>query len=305
MLAFSYLLSPTVKLEIEKIERTRRDILLELISPRIERRIRFEIQVKVIAACLFISGKSASSREIVNILKGIRTESSITQDVISVRNAFDYIRENWLLEQQPITESGFNKLIKILSGKEKINVDRINQILAFINTGNEHPIVQSALCFVLLLGEIKEEKNSIKLASIVSILFAYDHGYDFRGLLNLQEYFISDLTNLVEKAQSALKRNNLSDFIEYYVQVFSVECENAYKRASSAKQNPNHTLNLTQREQKILALFEIPDVKITNRDIQKEYKVSQITASRDLASLATLGLILRRGKGRSIYYVKS
>ncbi len=276
-----------------------------LVSPRIERRIRFENLVKVILTSLFLSGKSSNTREVVNILKGVRTDSPITDEVIAIRNAYDHIRENWLLEQQPVTSAGFAKLIKILSGKEKFDSNRLNQILAFINTGNEHPIIQSALSFVLLLGQIKDEKNSIKLASNVSILFAYDHGYDFRGLLNLQEYFVSDLTNLIEKARDALKRNNLSDFIEYYVQVFSMESENAYKRLTAAKQDSNHALNLTQREQKILSLFEIPDVKVTNRDIQREYKVSQITASRDLASLATLGLILRRGKGRSVYYVKA
>jgi len=34
------------------------------------------------------------------------------------------------------------------------------------------------------------------------------------------------------------------------------------------------------------------------------FKVSQITASRDLSKLGALGLLFIHGKGRSVYYTK-
>ncbi len=43
---------------------------------------------------------------------------------------------------------------------------------------------------------------------------------------------------------------------------------------------------------------------ITNKKVQKLFKVSQITASRDLAKLASVGLLFTHGKGRSVYYTK-
>jgi len=304
MLSFSYILSPTVKLELEKIELTRRDILLQIVSPRIERRLKFENLVKVIVSTLYLSGKSSSTREVVNILKGHKVSSPITNDVLAIRNTIDYMRENWLAEKEEVTSQDLAKILRIASPKDRMDNARMEQIVSFIHAGREHPIVSCALTFILILGELKDDKVGIKISSNVSILFAYDHGFDFRGLLNLPELFVSDLANLSEKTRTGLKSGNLSDFIEYYVQVFSIGAEQAYNRLAGANREHVKTLDLTQREQKILTLFEIPDAKVMNRDIQREFKVSQITASRDLASLATLGLILRRGKGRSVYYTK-
>ncbi|MCX6732604.1 MAG: hypothetical protein NTV98_03635 [Candidatus Roizmanbacteria bacterium] len=51
-------------------------------------------------------------------------------------------------------------------------------------------------------------------------------------------------------------------------------------------------------------LFSTPGAKVSNRMVQKKFKVSQITASRDLAKLADSGLIFAIGKGRSTYYTK-
>jgi Fic family protein len=54
-----------------------------------------------------------------------------------------------------------------------------------------------------------------------------------------------------------------------------------------------------------MAIVDRPGTRITNKMVQKHFKVSQITASRELAKLATLGLIISIGKGRSIYYTKA
>ncbi len=61
---------------------------------------------------------------------------------------------------------------------------------------------------------------------------------------------------------------------------------------------------LNDRQTSILNMLDLPQGSITNRKIQKAYKVSQITASRDLAKLTTLGFLFSHGKGRSVYYTK-
>jgi len=67
---------------------------------------------------------------------------------------------------------------------------------------------------------------------------------------------------------------------------------------------PSSFWKLNGRQQSILSVLENPGEKITNKDVQKKFGVSQITASRDLSHLTTLGLLLAHGKGRSVYYTK-
>jgi len=61
---------------------------------------------------------------------------------------------------------------------------------------------------------------------------------------------------------------------------------------------------LNDRQNKILERLENPNLKITNKDVQKMFGVSQITASRDLSKMANLGILLPHGKGRSVFYTK-
>ena len=68
---------------------------------------------------------------------------------------------------------------------------------------------------------------------------------------------------------------------------------------------PTTLKRLTIRQKEILYLLEKPETPITNKQIQQVFKVSQITASRDLARLSIVGLLLPHGKGRATYYTKS
>ena len=61
---------------------------------------------------------------------------------------------------------------------------------------------------------------------------------------------------------------------------------------------------ITTRQKEIMMYLENPTASVTNKTVQKLFNISQITASRDLARLANLGLLLAHGKGRSVYYTK-
>ena len=50
--------------------------------------------------------------------------------------------------------------------------------------------------------------------------------------------------------------------------------------------------DLNERQKVILGILDQPGVSITNKTVQKRFKISQITASRDLSKLAILGLLL-------------
>lgn len=66
----------------------------------------------------------------------------------------------------------------------------------------------------------------------------------------------------------------------------------------------NSLWKLNDRQKKILDIMENPELKITNKIVQKQFGISQITASRDLAKMVNLGVLLPHGKGRSVFYTK-
>lgn len=306
MLTFSYTLFPTLKKEIENIDVTRNKILIELVPPSIEIRAKFENTARIIRSSLFLEGKHIEEREIVAILEGKKVKNEVGASVKSTYEALSFIRRSWLLSGKQVTTEAVNELIKIQKPDLKIERKQISDIVDFITVNPEHPIVQAGLAFILTTQLLPQLNQRIKLSINVSRMFLYNSGYDMRDMVNLEEYFALDLSNLEKIIKRSVDEKNISAFLEYFVQTLSLESEKVLDKIRNRKQdlNPSQLSILSERQKKILSLFDIPEIKVTNRIVQKEFNISQITASRDLARLATLGLIFTNGKGRSVFYTK-
>ncbi len=307
MKSFSYLLSPVVKKELETIEINRAKQLIEIVPPKKDIRIRYDSLIDIISCSLRLSGKSALNREIISVLRD-KKATRLSGDIVAIKKAHDYLRYFLFLTEEKIESPRILQLLKTIQGDKKIDKQKVEAISEFINTNPEHPIVQAALAFILISQDLPQDNDNIKLSTIVSKGFLYNHGYDFRGMLNLEEFFISDLMNLGKKIKDAHDSGNLSSFIEYYIQALSIQSEKTIRLLRTKKteeKTPDIFFKLSERQMRILPLFDIPNAKITNRNVQKEFGVSQITASRDLAKLSSLGLIYQKGRGRSVYYVKA
>ena len=306
MKSFSFILSTTVSQELNNLDLVRKRVLVEQMSSGKETEIRFDNLTRIIASSLMLSGKSAGVNEISATILN-KKNTTLSADIIAIKNAFDYLRHFCLLKEGPIDVSTITAIIKTLKPQKKIDFENLKTVVEFVNVNPENSVVQAGIFFGLLYDVLPEDNNSIKIASIVSEAFTYKHGYDFRGMINLQEFFFSDLLNLKKKLKTAQDSGNLSQVIEYYVQAYSIQAEKAYQILSKRLlQNklPDAISKLSERQTKILALFDTPNAKITNKSVQKEFGVSQITASRDLSKLALVGLVFQMGRGRSVYYVK-
>lgn len=302
MANISYVLSPTVKSELENIEKKRREILLVLMPPKSEIRIRFENETKVISSTLFISGKSISAREVGQILLG--KSRNMPTDVIALKNAHDNLKANWLLSDTRIDYEKIKSLSRLLS-KHDFNLKRqeVDSTLQFIELG-EHPIIQVALSFVLFYNLLPKNNDRVLISLNISKGFAYMHGFDFRGMINFEEYMAGDLIGFEKLINKSLASESLSEFIDYFIRTFALAAEKSLKNIIENITPPAYVPLLSKRQEKILLMFEVPDARITNREVKKEFGISQITASRDLSLLYSLGLIFKKGKGRSVYYVK-
>ncbi|CAN5351762.1 hypothetical protein BH10PAT1_BH10PAT1_1160 [soil metagenome] len=231
------------------------------------------------------------------------------------RNVFNFIKEEWYVSAKPITfevikdlyEITTNKKLTKASGFTDYSEKRINVFLTYIQQSNDNPIIQAAIAQAEIL-EIKPFIDvSGKIARFMSYVMLYKYGLDFRGMLNLNEFYETDNKTYRKMVEGVQKNSNLTVWLEYFSYGIMVSLEkvlNNIKKIQEEKTD-NNKFRLNSRQLKILEEFDKPNAKMTNRIVQKLYKVSQITASRDLSKLAETGLLFSHGKGRAVFYVKA
>ena len=308
MMNFSYTVTPTLKQEIENTEITRRKILLELLSPSQKLQLRYNTEIERIMASLRLCGVHLKKSQVLEYMSGANKEKDdARKHIAEYKNSYDYIKFNWLLEDKNVEVRDIQKLFSAFKNTPDFNEHELKTVLDFIQINPEHPIIQSALA-VMLFSELVPASNC-QTAQIVmvALLFLYKFGFDFRGFLNLEEFIADDITRFKELLKKGKQEKNISEFLEYFTQIVSLSSEKAYQTIS--KRNiehlqPDSYFKLSDRQKEILTILERPGAKITNKKVQKLFNVSQITASRDLSGLATLGLVFSAGKGRSVYYTR-
>jgi Fic family protein len=240
--------------------------------------------------------------------------SSEKREVVNYKKALDYIKQDWLVSSRSVSLSTVRKLYDIAckptlgtSSRISANQKKLQPFIDYLDAGKDNPIIQAGIAQIsTILADAYGEGNG-SVARLVPYLYLYKHGYDFRGLLVIDEYLRKDLVSLKQAIESVARNKHLTLWLEYFTTGVLVQLQNAYKTAASSKFQtdlPAAFWKLNDRQMDILNSLEQPGAKITNKKVQDKYKVSQITASRDLSKLTKLGLLFSHGKGRSAHYTK-
>lgn len=309
MIDFSFTITPTLKKEIEEINETRNKILVELLSRSQELELRWEANLDRITYSTRLTPKKLTRAETLDIVSPFKAnETKLSKfEVKAYMNAYEWIDQKWFMNSDKVREDDIKKLFSFFPNKINTRDMQIKQILDFIQINPEHPIVQSALIFALMYEALPKNTDNIKLSLIVSYIFIYKYGYDLRGMINLEEFFSGDIDHFKNLLDEGVNNRNLSAFLEYFTQGVSISAEHGLRKIVSRESRhdlPASFYELSDRQREILMMFEKPGAKVSNKTIQKAFGVSQITASRDLAKLYSLGLIFSAGKGRSVYYTR-
>jgi Fic family protein len=299
---FSYNLSEQLKNNLRKIELLRQKILLTPLSLKIELRLKWEFMVnRVYWAIIFSKDKSLNKTKVTKLLAHQEKEKmNEDEEIVKYKNALDYIRENWLVSEKAITSKDVLVLHGLASfGRFRSSEREIKQLLDYLQKSPEHPVVQAAVSYIQILNITSFTLGSTQLAYLLAYLFMYKSGYDFRGLLVLEECWHKDL--IIYSA-------NLTPLLEEFSKLLANQLEKTASFDVGSQNKPGALSSdfweLSDRQKAILTYLEQPDLTITNKKVQKLFKISQITASRDLAKLASLGLLFSHGKGRSVFYTK-
>lgn len=260
---------------------------------------------------IFSKEKSINKTKVIKLInrqeKGkIRKED---QEILKYKKALDYIRENWLVSKKLVTVKNVLILHELACyGRFRSSQEVLKQLLDYLQKSPEHPVVQAAVAYIQIINISPFTLGNTQVASLLSYLFMYKAGYDFRGLVVLEECWHPDLVD---------SRGNLTPLLENLSKLLADQLEKTANMNLEIQPEQGAVLypaeiggfstsfwELNDRQKEILTYLEQPDLTITNKKVQNLFKVSQITASRDLTRLVALGLLFAHGAGRSVYYTK-
>jgi len=311
MITISYNRSIILLDSLKKIEQLKKIILLTSISPKVELRLRWETTLNRLYHSLSLANIQLPKRKIVKLLtaKSKRSPSKEEKKVLSLKKAHDYIYQNWQVTRSPISTNAVLTINEIIcQGKfQPQKRNELQKILNFLTAGPENPIIQAAIIQAEIVNNTTFTSCNELTSILAAQLFHAKYGYNFRNMLVLEEYWSQDKTNYEKTLEVINQKGNLTTYLEYFTQALAVQLEKTVKKMKSQRFEiavPTEFWRLNDRQKEISSLLQEPNSTITNRKVQKIFKISQITASRDLAKLTSLGLLLSHGKGRSIYYTR-
>jgi len=311
MLNISYNISPRLQQYLSKIEDLRKQILLTPIPRALELRLRWEATFNRTHYSLKLAGNFMKRKDMLKLLSEAthRKTNNDQKAVLRYKESLDYISQNWQGSQNAVDAAAIINLHKIIgNGKLRVPQAGLQYLLDYLQTRAENPIIQAAIISIEMEKmQLFTEHNSL-IAHLAADLFLHKYGYDFKGFLAYEAAWMDQEKTFKENHERALNAVSLTLWLEYFAQSILGQLETI---AQSIKKPKFTTVDLrksfwqlNERQRSILSYLDQPQETIANRQLQKRYKISQITASRDLAKLTNLGCLFSHGKGRSVYYTK-
>jgi hypothetical protein len=310
MKAFSYTKTPYLLDQIEKTEDLRKTLLLTPLSLKDSSYFRWRALVDRIHYSFLLKGTVRDKKAIEELLHphSLTHTTSIQKEMIRFKKTIDYTYYNWLVTNNPISLQSLQEVYSQLYG-EKLRIDdsELHYNLRYIQTNPDNPLIQAGLAYVIFLSHGQIVKEAPLLSYVVPLMFLYKAGYDYRQFLVLEEYFAAHSDRFHMLIAQSVRDSNVTGWLEFIVEATEYQLNKILKYVSSKDFNMESSqaiLDLNERQKAILASLDEPGSKISNKIIQKNYRISPITAARDLAKLSNLGFLFPIGRGRSTYYTK-
>jgi hypothetical protein len=311
MLNLSYTKSVSLTEQLHRIDELRKELLLLPLSPVDELGFQWEAQLNLIHYLLGFGGILVEKDQIKSYLSpmGNRNPHPHQMLIESYKRAYDYLYHHWLVSPKPVTTEALVDFYRETYGTvpQLTGDNSLNTSLRYIQVNPEHPVIQAALAQILILTLSPFGEYNEQFAQLVLLLFLYKYGYDMRRLPVYVSFFYRDIVTYKDMVIQTSRLQNVTAWLEYVSRAVIDELQKTVTRLKSPREQAGReadSFNLNERQHAIIALFNQPGIRVSNKMVQRKFKVSQITASRDLAKLTKLGVVFPIGKGRSTYYTK-
>lgn len=316
MLNLSYTLTPKLRVNIDQIDRVRQKILLLPLSREKEFRLKWSSKISRAHSSLSMSGNPLKRVEIAKLVSGFHEGDSLNKAEEEVLNQFkvqEYIDQYWYTTNKTLTPKHIYKLYSIATGLKKTAKPAkkykpfIDQFLGYIEKGDEHPAIKAGIAQIQLRLLSPFANHNGRITRLLSQLYLTKYNYDMRGFLSLDDYWKKHINRYKQETDVAVLDKSITGWLEFYTEAVLESGLKALEKAHTdrkVKGVERKFWKLTKRQKEILSILDNPDIHLTNRDVVEHFRVSQVTASRELSKMHTKGFIFRRGHGRSVYYTK-
>ena len=318
MKTISYTISRILAENLSAIDILRTKLLTIPLNPRIEYLFRWNATIESIYGSFVLANIPISRAEIERTLSKPRLAKTPTSTAVDAyANSTRWIAQHWVGNPQTVTSGDIEVLATLTlsqphrtheaySAQEK----EIITFCTYLTTQHDHPVISAALSHAYFLYAPIGALDQGKIARLISSLYLAQSGYDIRGMNHPESIWAHDPKAYKFALDETLHLGQLTPWLEYVsasIKESYLHLITAFERTARGLQSPEEQTiaTLSNRHLEILELASIPNAKLTNRTVQTHFHISAITASRDLARLATIGQLYTHGKGRSVYYTRS
>lgn len=147
-----------------------------------------------------------------------------------------------------------------------------------------------------------------RTARIMATMVLYKRGFDLKRFFALDDYYDHDRNSYYEALQTVNPDTvDVTQWIEYFTEGVASSIKTVKERVIGLSRNvkvlkEKGQIALNKRQMLIVEKI-IADGKITNKDIRGMFGISDTAAKNEISKLIDLGVIERKGQGRSIHYV--
>ena len=310
MLSFSYTISLQLRETLNTINRLRTQILTLPLPAKTETKLIWEGIAIRTWATLSLAGYSVPKHEVATILANPVKPTRAVSTILGLRRAHDFIHTQWRANPRQVSLSALETLFTLTYPHDARSFalieSSLKKLLSYMDAEEDHPIIQAGIAHMHILT-ISELPEPGILARLVHYLFLAKYGFDIRGYVTPERAWQSDEATYKRLVDTYRRDHALTRWLEYIAQSMQINLETLAADITESRfhiEYPASFWELSDRQKEILTLMDSPDTTMTNRQVHKRFRVSQITASRDLAKLTSLGLLYPHGKGRAVYYTK-
>jgi len=286
-------------------------MLLTPLPPSQELSLIWQATIDRIHGTLALSGLATTKKHIVDTLMSPKKRPSPAEaTILATKHAFDFIQHEWTGSLKPITVGSIEEVALLLFPQDRTKVFRelknndrsLQQALSYLEVKPDHPVLMAATLHYALVANPTITWGGGKLGRAMCSLVLAKYGYHMRNMIAPEAVLAESPQTYKRELEIALREATITSWLEYFSTILITAME---RLSNEIKKRPlARVFSLSDRQEKILSLLEHPNAKVTNRALQRRFRISQITASRDLTKLASLGLLYPHGKGRSIYYTR-
>ena len=195
------------------------------------------------------------------------------------------------------------------------NTEKVPQLLEdFLDWFNSpelneiDPVIAAGLTHYELVRIHPFVDGNGRTARIMATMILYKRGFDLKRFFALDDYYDHDRNSYYAALQTVDPDTiDVTQWVEYFTDGVATSIKTVKERVIGLSKNIKVLKEKGQvalnKRQMVMVEKIVEDGKITNRDIRDLFGISDTSAKNEISKLIDLGVIERKGKGRSTHYI--